>query len=161
MIRFLAALSLCLTATIANAQSGAGDRYVGYYYPPVTSGETFERVVRSAPGVGRDVRVDFVNKITAAQLAAPESPRFVFFAKGQDADKLILVALDDEVFSTLFRARALMAQLTVSVRSGGFFRAQELQSVVTFYDMLQLLQFDTLVISDGENWSHKVDFKRE
>ena len=161
MIRLIATLSLCVMASFATAQTGAGDRYVGYYYPPITSGETFERVVRSVPGVGRNVRVDFINKLTAAQLATPESPRFVFFAKGQKADKLILVALDDEVFSTMFRARALMAQLTVSVRQGGFFRGQELQSVVTFYDMLQLLQFDTLVISDGENWSHKIDFKRE
>ena len=161
MIRLLAPLAFCLTATFATAQSGAGDRYVGYYYPPITSGEKFERVVRSVPGVSRSVRVDFLNKLTAAQLAAPESPRFVFFAKGEKADKMILVALDDEVFSTLFRARALMAQLTVSIRSGGFFREQELQSVVTFYDMLQLLQFDTLVISDGEEWSHKIDFERE
>lgn len=160
MIKLLAPLAFSLIASFATAQTGAGDRYVGYYYPPVTSGETFERVVRSVPGVGRNVRVDFVNKLTAAQLATPESPRFVFFTKGEKADKLILVALDDEVFSTLFRARALMAQLTVSVRSGGFFRAQELQSVVTFYDMLQLLQFDTLVISDGEEWSHKIDFER-
>ena len=88
-------------------------------------------------------------------------PELAPLLSGQTADKLILVALDDEVFATLFRARALMAQLTVSVRSGGFFRAQELQSVATFYDMLQLLQFDTLVISDGKNWSHRIDFKRE
>jgi len=161
MIRLLAPLAFCLTANLAAAQDVPEDRYVGYYYPPVTSEETFDRVVRSVPGVGRNVRVDFINKLTAAQLAAPESPRFVFFAKGQKADRLILVALDDEVFSTLFRARALMAQLTVNVRSGGFFRAQELQSIVTFYDMLQLLQFDSLVISDGEEWSHEVDFKRE
>ena len=157
MIRVFATLCLCVFAGVATAQ----DRYVDYYYPEITSEESFERVVRSAPGVGRDVRVDFINKVTTAQLAAPANPRFVFFAKGQKADKLILVALDDEVFSTLFRARAVMAQLTVNVRQGGFFRAQELQSVVTFYDMLQLLQFDTLVISDGATWSHKVDFKRE
>lgn len=157
MFRFFATLVLCLSASFASAE----DRYVGYYYPSITSEEVFDRVVRRVPGAGRNVRVDFINVLTTAQLAAPESPRFVFFAKGQDADELILVALDDDVFATLFRARAVMAQLTVNVRRGGFFRAQELQSVATFYDMLQLLQFDTLVISDGKGWSHKVDFKRE
>lgn len=156
MIRLFTALYLCILAGIAHAE----DRYVGYYYPPVTSQETFDRVVRSAPDAGRNVRVDFVNVLTLAQLKEPESPRFVFFAKGQAADKLILVALDDEVFSTLFRARALMAQLTVSVRKGNFFREQQLQSIVTFYDMLQLLQFDSLTVTDGETWTHQVDFKR-
>ncbi len=157
MIRLFATLSLCLLGSLATAQ----DRYVGYYYPPITSEESFERVVRSIPRAGREVRVDFVNVLTTAQLTSPKPLRFVFFAKGQDADKLILTALDDDVFSTLFRARAVMAQMTVSVRKGGFFRSQDLQTVATFYDMLQLLQFDTLVITDGETWSHKVDFKRE
>ena len=72
-----------------------------------------------------------------------------------------LLALDDDVFATLYRARAVMAQMTVNVRDGGFFVDQNLQFVATFYDLLQLLEFDTLVISDGKSWSHKVDFVRE
>ena len=150
---------LCLPAVLA-AQD-ADDRYVGYYYPPITSEEVFERKVRVAPSVGRAVRVDFINTITDAQLKDEATPRFVFFAKGQRADELILVALDDEVFATLFRARAILAQLTVNVRRGGFFAAEDLQTVATFFDLLQLLEFDTLVISDGKTWSHRVDFKRE
>jgi len=156
MIRLLA----LLTALTFAAPLAAEDRYVGYYYPEVTSEETFDRLIRDSQGAGKAVRVDFINVITTAQLEAPESPRFVFFAKGSDADTLILVALDDEVFSTLYRARAIMAQLTVSVRKGGFFRQEELQYVATFYDLLQLMQFNELIISDGENWSHRVNFVR-
>jgi hypothetical protein len=149
-----------LTALLLCGAVAAEDRYVGYYYPEVTSEEVFDRVVRSAEGATKSVRIDFINVITAAQLEAPESPRFVFFGKGEDAATLILVALDDEVFSTLYRARAIMAQLTVSVRKGGFFQEQELQYVATFYDLLQLMAFDELIISDGQNWAHRVNFQR-
>jgi hypothetical protein len=139
---------------------GAEDRYVGYYYPQITSEESFDRVVRAPSGPGKDVRIDFVNVLTTAQLTAPESPRFVFFAKGEGAETLILTALDDDVFSTLYRARAILAQLTVSVRRGGYFRNEDLQYVATFYDLLQLMEFDELLISDGETWTHRVTFNR-
>lgn len=156
MMKFLAVL----TAVFLTGAVAAEDRYVGYYYPEVTSEESFDRVVRDSQGAGKAVRIDFVNVLTTAQLEAPESPRFVFFSKGSDSKTLILVALDDDVFKTLYRARAILAQLTVSVRKGGFFRTEDLQYVATFYDLLQLMQFDELVISDGENWSHRVNFVR-
>lgn len=156
MTRWIAVFCAIVFAGAVAAQ----DRYVGYYYPEVTSEETFDRVVRASQGAGKSVRIDFVNVLTAAQLDAPESPRFVFFAKGESAGTLILVGLDDEVFSTLYRARAIMAQMTVAVRQGGFFQQEELQYVATFYDLLQLMQFDELVISDGHTWAHKVTFQR-
>lgn len=156
MTRLIAALCAIVFATTVAAQ----DRYVGYYYPEVTSEETFDRVVRASEGASKAVRIDFVNVLTTAQLDAPESPRFVFFAKGENSGTLILVALDDEVFSTLYRARAIMAQMTVAVRQGGFFQQEQLQYVATFYDLLQLMQFDELVISDGQSWAHKVTLQR-
>lgn len=156
MIRTLAAALVALTATMASAE----DRYVGYYYPEISSNETFTRVIREAPPASKDVRVAFVTNLTVAQLAAPESPRFVFFAKGGDARHLTVVALDDDVFSTIYRARAVLAQLTSNMRNNDFFRKQQLQSVATFYDLLQFMDFDTLVISDGETWSHEVTFTR-
>ncbi|WP_187429985.1 hypothetical protein ROLI_026140 [Roseobacter fucihabitans] len=153
-------IAMCFALIFAGAVI-AEDRYVGYYYPQITSEETFDRVVRASQGAGKAVRIDFVNLLTKAQLEAPESPRFVFFAKGEGAETLILMALDDEVFSTIYRARAIMAQLTVSVREGGFFRQEELQYVATFYDLLQLMQFDELVITDGHTLAHRVTFQRQ
>ncbi|AEI93249.1 MULTISPECIES: hypothetical protein [Roseobacter] len=156
MMRWIAFVAAVLLAGDAAAE----DRYVGYYYPEVATSETFDRVVRSSEGANKSVRIDFVNVLTKAQLEAPESPRFVFFTKGEGADTLILVALDDDVFSTIYRARAILAQLTTSVRQGGYFRQEDLQYVATFYDLLQLMAFDELIISDGQNWAHRVDFIR-
>ncbi len=149
-----------LIALVIGSAALAEDRYVGYYYPEIGSEETFDRVVRNSEGANKAVRIDFVNVLTTAQLEAPESPRFVFFTKGEDAGTLILVALDDEIFSSIYRARAILAQLTVSVRKGGYFRQEELQYVATFYDLLQLMAFDELIISDGQTWAHRVNFQR-
>ena len=156
MTKLLALMAALFFVSMAHAQ----ERYEGYYYPEITSTEDFTRVIRNAPAAGKGVRVEFVTNLTVAQLAAPESPRFVFFAKGADARHLNVIALDDDVFSTLFRARAVLAQMTSNMRNNDFFRAQELQFVATFFDLLQLMGFDTLVISDGETWAHQVNFVR-
>ena len=154
MIRIMTFLGALFLSTVASAS----ERYEGYYYPEITSTEEFSRLIREAPPADKGVRVAFVTNLTASQLAAPESPRFVFFAKGDDAKHLIIIALDDDVFSTLYRARAVLAQMTSNMRNNDFFREQDLQFVATFYDFLQFMDFDTLVISDGETWAHEVTF---
>ena len=154
MIRALT-LALALTAT----SLAADEDQIGYYYPEITSEETFDRVIRRI-GANKSVRVDFLTQLTQAQLAAPESPRFIFSAKGSTANDLIVVALDDEVFRTLYRARAVMAQMTSNIRNSPLFVQEDLQTVATFYDLLQMLEFDTLVITDGHSWSHRVVFQR-
>ena len=147
-------------ALIFASPLAAEERYEGYYYPEISSSETFERVISDAPPASRGVRVDFVTNLTIAQLAAPESPRFVFFAKGSEAETLVVVALDDEVFRTLYRARAILAQMTSNVRQNDIFRQESLKFTATFFDLLQLLEFETMVISDGDSWAHQVTFIR-
>ena len=146
-------LAICLSTA-----AWANERHEGYYYPAIKSSEVFDRLIRETPPANKSARVAFITSLTASQLASPESPRFVFFAKGDDAKNLIIVALDDNVFSTLYRARAVLAQMTSNMRQNDFFREQDLQFVATFYDLLQLMDFDTLVISDGKTWSHEVIF---
>ena len=61
-------------------------------------------------------------------------------------------------FLPIYRARAILAQLTVSVRTGGFFQREDLQYVATFFDLLHMMEFDELLITDGKTWTHRVDF---
>ncbi len=130
-----------------------------YYYPPVNSEEVFARQLAAVPLADRTVRVGFVTQITKAQLAAPESPRFVIFAKGDEAQHMIIIALDDEVFKTIYRARAVLAQLTSNARGTDFFINSNIQDHATWFDLAKLLGFDDLVISDGATWSHRVIFE--
>ncbi|MEM0948616.1 MAG: hypothetical protein AAGK37_14550 [Pseudomonadota bacterium] len=138
----------------------AAERYAGYYFPGITSEEVFDRTIIDVPPPSKEVRVRFVNTMTLSQLDAPEPPRFAIFAKGTNSDTLIMTALDDEIFKTLYRARAQMAQLTASMRQTDFFRELNLDVEGTFFDMLQIMKFDDLVVTDGETWSHRVDFVR-
>jgi hypothetical protein len=152
-----AAALLTLSALPAPAREDARE---GYYYPEVTSRETFGRDIIKGPAADRAAREGFVTVLTRAQLDAPDTPPFAVFAKGEESRHLIIVALDDDYFRTLYRARAVMAQLTYNLRSTPFFREQGLQAEATFYDVLQLLGFEDLILSDGVSWTHRVAFER-
>ncbi|MEM7506413.1 MAG: hypothetical protein AAF415_06685 [Pseudomonadota bacterium] len=131
-----------------------------YYYPPINSEEVFERkITDQAPPSDRNVRVNFMTQITKAQLAAPETPRFAIFAKGKNAQNMIIIALDDEVFRTIFRARGVLAQLTSNARGTDFFINSGIATHATWFDLAKLLGFEDIVISDGQLWSHRVMLK--
>ncbi|MEM0943460.1 MAG: hypothetical protein AAGI70_05880 [Pseudomonadota bacterium] len=152
-MRLIAALCLALIALPAHAE----DRREGYYYPTVGSEEEFARdLTDQAPPSNRSVRVGFITQITKAQLAAPEAPQFSIFAKGSAAEHMVIVALDDEIFRTLFRARAVLAQLTSNARGTDFFINNGIAAHATWFDLAKLLGFEDIVISDGHSWSHRI-----
>jgi hypothetical protein len=150
-----------IAASLAAVSPGGAAWAAGkesYYYPPVNSEEVFSRDIALAPIPRRAVRVGLITQITRIQLTAPDNPRFVIFAKGDKAQHMIIVALDDEVFKTIYRARAVLAQLTSSVRGADFF-TNDIQDYATWFDLTQMLGFEDLVISDGASWSHRVIFE--
>ena len=153
MRHILPVLPVILAASLAFAQE---DRREGYYYPPVTTTETFSRSLGPVPPAGQPVRAAFITEVTRAQLAAPANPRFVIFAKGSRAEHMIIVALDDEIFRTIHRARAMLAQLTANARGSSFFRQSELRYEATWFDLAKILGFEDIVISDGATWSHRI-----
>jgi len=156
MVRnFIAALILVVAPLSANAE----DRREGYYYPPITSEEVFDRTIAKAPEAIAPVRTAFITEVTKSQLKSPSKPRISIFAKGGEKQHLIVVALDDEIFDTLFRARAVMAQLTSHARTTPFFKKNGIQFNATWFDLAKILGFEDIVISDGKTWSHKVVIK--
>ncbi len=156
-ILIAAAIAVSLAAASLGGAAWAAGRD-SYYYPPVNSEEVFARKIAAAPLTDRTVRVGFTTQITKAQLAAAESPRFVIFAKGDEAQHMIIVALDDEVFKTIYRARAVLAQLTSNARGAELF-VNKIRDDATWFDLIKLLRFEDLVISDGATWSHRVIFE--
>lgn len=150
-------IAFCIFAFLGSV--AAAEERVGYYYPPITSTEIFERTLAATPDADRAVRIGFVTQVTQQQLQAPATPRYVMFAKGAEAEEMIIVALDDHVFASLFRARAIMAQLSAPARQTAFFIEKQLADVATFYDMLKIMGFKTLTLSDGVRWTHQVTFR--
>ncbi len=104
-------------AMLGPARASEEHSHEGYYYPKVTSTEVYKSEAAVEAGATRATRLAFIVGYTAQQLSRAYAPRIAMFAKGDDAEKLIIVALDDGVMRTLFRARAVLAQMTAVARS--------------------------------------------
>ena len=145
-----------LPAPAMRAQERPDDRHVGYYYPPPQSLETYPARSQTLPDSDRVRRVGFVIELTQQMLNNPYAPEFAVFAKGAEAEKLLIVALKDDVLDTIYRARALLAMLTSVARATPLFRDAGVADYFTFFDLLKILGFSQITISDGEGFAHQV-----
>ena len=148
------ALWLPLWAAPAGAQDD--DRHEGYYYPPPETSEIYSARVVTLPESSRPRRIGFVTGMTQQLMAGEYAPTYAVFAKGDEAEKLIIVGLVDGELNTIYRMRALLANLTAVSRLTPFFRENTLPEHATFFDLLKLLGFEQLTITDGVKLTHQV-----
>ena len=156
---FVATSGWAQTATPAKPAVAAEDRYVGYYYPKPTSTETFESQLQTIPGVDRPQRVQFTTVIAQGTLQAPYRVPYAVFAKGERADRLIIVAIQPGELGTIYRMRALLANMTTMSRLSPFFQERTVAEDATFFDLLKMLGFRDLTITDGDKLTHQVTIK--
>jgi hypothetical protein len=162
MKRMTAFLGLALSVLLlASAPVLASDdhEHEGYYYPKITSSEIYTSVAPAAPDATKASRLAFIVGYTAQQISRTYAPRIAMFAKGDDADKLIIVALDDSVMRTLFRARAVLAQMTSVARSTTMFNNLGVADSYTFFDLAKMLGFKQITVSDGVSYAHQIILK--
>jgi hypothetical protein len=150
-----AALALVLAATIVRPAL-ADDTQAGYYYPKPKSTETYQARVATLPDSDRSRRVGFVTGLAKEIASKPYPPGYLVFAKGDEADKLIIVGMTDGELSTIYRARALLATLTASARATQFFQQNAIADYATFLDFLKLLGFKQITITDGVAFAHQI-----
>jgi hypothetical protein len=152
--RLLAAALVLLVggATAAAAQ----DRHSGYYYPEPESTEIYKARAFAIPDTSRKVRVAFVTGITNEQNKAPYPPQAAIFAKGSEAEKLIIVALEDGRIDTIYRARAIFAQMTAVARLLPVFSDLGVEDYYTFFDLAKMMGFTQITISNGREFAHQV-----
>ncbi len=151
-----ACAAILLFAGGISADAVAADRHAGYYYPAPATEETYTARSRTLLDSDRQKRLEFVTTVTAEQLSKPYAPQYAVFAKGEEAEKMIIVSLYDGAFDTLYRARGLLAMLSAVSRRTPFFREHSVEDIFTFFDLLKLLGFTQLTISDGESFAHRV-----
>ncbi|MEM7653188.1 MAG: hypothetical protein AAF220_08410 [Pseudomonadota bacterium] len=135
---------------------GGGDRHAGSYYPVPQTQETYKARAIRLPDSSRRSRLAFITQITGQQLSRPHPPQFIMFAKGDDAQKLIMVSLVDGQLNTLYRVRALLAMMSAVARATPVFRENQLEDVLTFFDLAYMLGFEQITISDGNVFSHQI-----
>ena len=133
----------------------AEDRHAGYYYPEPQSREVYVARAQTLADSDRRRRILFTIEITSQLLARPYPPQFAIYAKGEEADKLIIAALTDDWYTTLYRMRALLAQMTSLARTTPMFREYQVDDLFTFLDLLKLLGFRQLTVTDGDRFAHQ------
>ena len=155
IIRVITAIILTLSATAVVAQEPADDRHAGYYYPPITSEEVYPARSQTLADSDRTRRIGFVVAMTQEQMGRPYAPIFAMYAKGAEAEKLIIVSLDRDSLVTLYQMRSFLAQMTAQARATPFFVENRVEDWYTFLDLLKLLGFTQLTVSDGQTYAHQ------
>ena len=141
------------------AAAATEDKYVGYYYPKPNSTEVYESAMQTIAGVDRAQRVQFVTVVSQGTIQSAYRVPYSVFVKGEKADKLIIVGLAPGEFGTIYRMRALLANMTTMSRMSPFFQERTVAEDATFFDLMKLLGFTTLTITDGDKLAHQVTIK--
>jgi hypothetical protein len=136
--------------------SVAAERHAGYYHPIPATSETFRARAETLPNSDRKRRVLFVTEMVNQMMNNPYPPPFAMFAKGEHAQKLIITSLVDGGYNTLYRMRGLLAILTARARMTPLFEQSSGQDVLTFLDLLKLLGFEQITVTDGDNFAHRI-----
>jgi hypothetical protein len=150
---------LCAAARADDAANASDDSHADYYYPTPQTNETYYARVQTLMESDRGRRIGFVTGLTKQLLSQRYDPGYAIFAKGDDADKLIIVALEAGRFDTIYRARALLANLTAVARLTPFFQQYTLADQATFLDLMKLLGFSQVTISDGDKFAHQIEIR--
>lgn len=139
--------------------AAADDRHAGFYYPVPATSEDYQARSFTVPESNRKTRVAFVTGITSEQNKAPYPPQAAIFAKGSEAEKLIIVALEDGRIDTIYRARAIFAQMTAVARLLPVFSELGVEDYFTFFDLAKMLGFTQITISNGRDFAHQIFIK--
>ncbi len=159
MTRVIWGIVIALVLPLQALADNGGDRHAGYYYPEPVTKETYVARSRTAADSVRQTRLGFVTALTRVAYDRSYPPTYAIFAKGAEAEKLIVMSMGDSGFRNLYQARGLMAQMTAIARTTPLFQKLAVEDFFTFFDLLKLLGFRQLTISDGETFSHQIEIK--
>jgi len=137
----------------AAAQEGA---HAGYYYPEPQSREEYVSRARTMIDADRSRRLQFTQALTLGQLERPYPPPLAIYAKGDEAEKLIIVSMAAGYADTLYRMRGFLALLTHVSRESPLFQTFKVEEIFTFLDLLKLLGFQQLTVTDGDRYAHQI-----
>ena len=146
-------------ATLAGPSAAQEGNHAGYYYPEPLTREDYVSRARTMIDADRSKRLQFVQALSLGQLDRPYPPTFAIFAKGDEAEKLIVVSMTSGYADTLYKMRGFLAILTHVSRATPLFAAFKVEEIFTFLDLLKLLGFQQLTVSDGDRYAHQILIK--
>lgn len=151
--------AILLAATGPAAAQKKNDRHAGYYYPPPAMVEIYTARAKVLESATRAMRIGFIVNLVKFMRERPYPPEFAIFPKGADGEKLIIVSNQAGQIDTIYRARALLATLTSLARKTRVFKKYKVETLFTFLDLLKLLGFTQITVSDGDRFAHQIRLK--
>ena len=157
MMRMGFLMAAVLIIGVDGRTAGAADRHANYYYPKPGSVETYKARANKLPEASRRSRIAFVTHVTNEMIRKnPYPPQYAIFAKGADAEKMIIVGLHGASYNTLYRMRGLLAILTAVARATPLFKEEQVEDYYTYLDLCKMLGFKQLTVSDGNSFAHQI-----
>lgn len=153
--RIILIAGILLTAIPAVAQ----DRHSGYYYPAPTSTEVYIARTQILEDSDKRRRIGFIVGLTDEQIKRNYAPDYAIFAKGENAEKLIIISMRRDFIASLYQARGFLAQLTAQSRGTELFRQLGVEESFTFWDLVRMLGFEMATVSNGIDYTHQVTFE--
>lgn len=136
----------------------AADRHADYYYPKPVTSETYKARASTLAEASRRQRIGFVTYVTNSMIQNNPYPAgYAVFAKGANAEKMIIVGLSDSRYNTLYRMRGLLANLTAVARVSPMFKDAHMEDFYTFLDLLKMMGFKKVTVTDGKSFSHRIN----
>ncbi len=135
----------------------AQDRHSGYYYPEPQTVERYTGKIQRLPAVNRLSRIGFVTRMDQLQKKQPYAPTYHMFAKGNEAEKLIIVATERGRYDTIYRLRGLLASMTSGARLSPLFQKVGNVQYLNFLDLLKMAGFERLTITNGDEIAHQIE----
>ena len=151
--------AMMIVVTCLAGSVNAADRHAGFYYPSPQTTEIYVSRAEKERGVERRQRIGFVVSVVDQINNRPYAPIVSVFAKGDFAEKLIIVAMEPGRLDTIYRIRAYLAALTSEARQTPVFAERKVQDVFTFLDLLKIMGFERLTVSDGDRFTHQIDIE--
>jgi hypothetical protein len=143
--------------SLAAVAARADDRHADYYYPTPQSSEVYKARAEILPEASRRSRIAFVTHVMNEMIRKnPYPPQYAIFAKGTEAEKMIIVGLVGDSYDTLYRMRALLATLTAVARTTPLFKEERVEDYFTYLDLCKMLGFKQLTVSDGKTFAHQI-----
>ncbi len=146
-------------AAVSAGAAQSKDRHAGYYYPPPAKVETYTSRARPMPDVQRRQRVLFVVGMVEQMTSRPYPPQSEVFVKGKEAEKLIVIGNEDGRLNTIYRVRGLLGRLTSTARTLPILQEYGVADTFNFLDLLKLLGFSQITVSDGVAFTHQIKIK--
>ena len=135
----------------------AGDSHARYYYPDPQTREGYASFAETEDGAVAETRIGFTAGLNAQQHQRGYPPRYHIFAKGAHRQKLIIVAVEENTYNTLYRLRALLAALSSDARVSPLFDSPDIPKDANFLDLCKILGFEQVTVSDGKTIAHRIN----